>query len=118
MASLFRVALFFALAVSTVPAPSSAQQDDAPRNLTPGKGSELTTARCATCHDARHITRTRLSRGEWEYNIKNMIDRGAPIAASEIPIILEYLATYYNRDSPAPAPDPAAAAYGLNAGGA
>jgi sulfite dehydrogenase len=110
----YLVAAGVALALVTA---SGAQQDEPPRNLTPGKGSDLTTARCATCHDARHITRTRLSRGEWEYNIKNMIDRGAPMAASEIPIILEYLATYYNRDSPAPAPDPAAAAYGMDAGG-
>lgn len=42
-----------------------------------------------------------------------MIERGAPMAPDEAPIILEYLATYYNRDSPAPGPDPAAAGYGL-----
>jgi len=95
-----------------------AQEGDPPRTLAPGKGSGLTTARCATCHDAQHITRTKLSRGEWEFNIKNMIERGAPIAPGEIPVILEYLATYYNRDSPAPPPDPAAAAFGMDAGGA
>lgn len=84
------------------------QPDEAepPRTLTPGKGVELATARCVTCHDAQHITRTRLSRGEWEFNIKNMIERGAPIAPNEIAPILEYLATYYNRDA---APPPAAA---------
>jgi cytochrome c551/c552 len=93
-----------------------AQEGEPSKTLIPGKGSELTTARCATCHDAQHITRTRLSRGEWEYNIKNMIERGAPIAPPEIPIILEYLATYYNRDSVAPPPDPAQASFGLDAG--
>lgn len=97
-------------------APSSAQEPEPARTLVPGKGSDLTTARCATCHDAQHITRARLSRGEWEYNIKNMIERGAPIAPHEIPIILEYLATYYNRDSAPPAPDPSAAGYGLDGG--
>lgn len=86
-----------------------AQQPDEPeppRTLTPGKGVELTTARCITCHDAQHITRTKLSRGEWEFNIKNMIERGAIIAPNEIAPILEYLATYYNRDA---APPPAVA---------
>ncbi len=97
-------------------APLSAQEDEAPRTLTPGKGSDLTTARCATCHDARHITRTRLSHGEWEFNIKNMKDRGAPMEPGEVPVILEYLATYYNRDTPAPPPDPAASGYGLDGG--
>jgi cytochrome c len=98
-------------------APSLAQEDDAPRTLTPGKGSDLTNARCATCHDARHITRAKLSRGEWEYTIQNMRERGAPMEPHEIPVILEYLATYYNRDHPAPAPDPAAASFGLDGGG-
>jgi cytochrome c551/c552 len=97
-------------------APSVAQEAEPSRTLTPGKGSDLTTARCATCHDAQHITRSKLSRGEWEFNIKNMIERGAPIAPVEIPVILEYLSTYYNRDSAAPAPDQAAAAFGMDAG--
>ncbi len=87
---------------------AGAQEAPAPsRTLMPGKGVELTTARCVLCHDAQHITRTKLSRGEWEFNIKNMIERGAPIAPGEIPPILEYLATYYNRDA---APPPAVAA--------
>ena len=107
------IAVVFATAI----APSVAQEDDAPRTLIPGKGSDLTTARCATCHDARHITRARLSRGQWEDNIKNMKERGAPMEPHEIPIMLEYLATYYNSESPAPAPDPAAASYGLDGGG-
>lgn len=89
-----------------------AQQPDEPeppRTLTPGKGVELTTARCVTCHDAQHITRAKLSRGEWEFNIKNMIERGAPIAPDEIAPILEYLATYYNRDVAPPPPAATAA---------
>jgi sulfite dehydrogenase len=94
-----------------------AQEGEAPRTLIPGKGSDLTTARCATCHDAQHITRAKLSRGEWEFTIQNMIERGAPIAPGEIPIILEYLAAYYNRDHPAPAPDPQAASFGMDNGG-
>ena len=94
-----------------------AQDADPPKTLIPGKGSDLTTARCATCHDAQHITRAKLSRGEWEFSIRNMIERGAPIAPVEIPVILEYLATYYNRDSAAPSADPAAAGFGMDAGG-
>lgn len=84
---------------------AGAQEEPAPsRTLTPGKGVDLTTARCVMCHDAQHITRTKLSRGEWEFNIKNMIERGAPIAPNEIAPILEYLATYYNRDVAPPQP--------------
>jgi cytochrome c551/c552 len=106
------IAMVCALAI----APSIAQEDDAPRTLVSGKGSDLTTARCATCHDARHITRAKLSRGEWEDNIRNMRERGAPMEPREVPVILEYLSTYYNRDTPAPPPDPAAAGYGVEGG--
>ncbi len=97
-------------------APSIAQEPEPAKTLIPGKGSDLTTARCATCHDAQHITRAPLSRGEWEFSIKNMRERGAPMEPGEVPVILEYLATYYNRDTPAPPPDPAASGYGLDGG--
>ena len=99
---------FVLLALAQDPEPST--------TLIPGKGSDLTTARCATCHDAQHITRAKLSRGEWEFNIKNMIERGAPLAPGEIPIVLDYLATYYNRGSATPPPDPAAASFGIDGG--
>ena len=85
-------------------APLSAQEQAEPsKTLMPGKDSDLTTVRCIICHDATHITRTRLSRTEWEDNIKVMIERGMPIAANEIPRVVEYLATYYNRDVAPPA---------------
>lgn len=99
-----RVASVVLLAAAMTPVQAQAPEDEAPRTLVQGKGVELTTARCVICHDAQHITRTKLSRGEWEFNIKNMIERGAPVAAAEIAPILEYLATYYNRDVAAPAP--------------
>jgi cytochrome c551/c552 len=100
---------YFAAALLLAATAGHAQDEPQPsRTLTLGKGVELTTARCAICHDAQHITRTKLSRGEWEFNIKNMIERGAPIAPNEIAPILEYLSTYYNRDVAAPAPSAAA----------
>jgi cytochrome c551/c552 len=105
-----------ALLLAVMPGRAQEQEPEPPRTLTPGKGSNLTTARCATCHDARHITRVRLSRGEWEDNIKNMRERGAPMAPEEVPIILDYLVTYYNREQPAPPPDPAAAGFGMGGG--
>lgn len=105
-------AVFFMGASGIAVAPLAAQEPGPSKTLIPGKGSDLTMAKCAICHDAEHITRARLSRGEWEFNIKNMIERGAPITADEIPVILDYLATYYNRDSAPPPPDPAAAGGG------
>lgn len=87
-------------ASGTAIAPLAAQEQIEPsKTLTPGKGSELTTARCVICHDATHITRSRLSRAEWEDNIQVMITRGMPIAPDEIPIVVDYLATYYSHDA-------------------
>ena len=90
----------------------AAQQPEPSKTLLPGKGADLTMARCAICHDITHVTRTRLSRDEWEDNIKVMIARGMPIEPHEIPIIVEYLSTYYNRDKPPPAAEAAPAADG------
>lgn len=86
-------------------APTAAQEAEPAKFLTPGKGSDLTTTRCGICHDVTHITRARLSRGEWQDNVKNMIERGAPIEAGEIPLIIDYLAAYYSRDAAAPPAD-------------
>ena len=105
-----------AVAVVLAVAPSLAQEGEASKTLIPGKGSDLTMARCATCHDAGHITRARLSRGQWEDNVQNMKERGAPLGPDEIPIIIEYLATYYSNE-PAPPPDPSAAGHGMSGGG-
>jgi cytochrome c551/c552 len=77
-----------------------AQQD----RLIAGPGSTLTENKCRICHELAHITRAQLSRGEWADNLRNMRERGAPLTDEEIALILEYLATYYNRERPAPAP--------------
>ena len=95
------IAVGFAIAVRVAVKPLRAQ--DASPTLLPGPGAALTMAKCALCHDITHVTRTRLSRAEWDDNIKVMIARGMPIEPNEIPVVLDYLATYYNRDHPPPA---------------
>jgi cytochrome c len=72
--------------------------------LIPGPGSTLTENKCGICHELQHIRRTPLSRGEWADNLRNMKERGTPMNDAEMAVILDYLATYYNRDKPAPAP--------------
>lgn len=103
-------AVFFLFQSGITVTPLAAQEPEAPRTLTPGKGVELTTSRCVICHDAQHITRAKLSRDEWAFNVKNMIERGAPITPEEVPPIVEYLATYYSRDVAPPAAETVAAA--------
>jgi cytochrome c551/c552 len=74
--------------------------------LISGPGSTLTENKCKICHELQHIRRTPLSRGEWGDNLRNMKERGTPMDEAEIAVILGYLATYYNREKPAPAPAP------------
>jgi len=75
-------------------------------SLIPGPGSTLTENKCKICHELQHIRRATLSRGEWADNLKNMKERGTPMTDAEMAVILDYLATYYNREKPAPAPGP------------
>jgi cytochrome c len=74
--------------------------------LISGPGSTLTENKCKICHELQHIRRTPLSRGEWADNLKNMRERGTPMTDAELAVILDYLAAYYNRDTPAPPPAP------------
>ena len=71
-----------------------------------GPGSTPTENKCQICHELKHIQRAPLSRGEWADNLKNMRERGTPMDDAETAVILDYLATYYNREKPAPPPSP------------
>lgn len=76
------------------------------RQLIPGPGANLTNAKCSICHDNEHITRSKLTREEWEDNLRNMRQRGMPaLSDEETRVIVTYLATYYG-PNPAPAPSP------------
>lgn len=74
--------------------------------LISGPGSTLTENKCRMCHELQHIRRAPLSRGEWADNVKNMRERGTPLTDAEAALIVDYLATYYNRDTPAPPASP------------
>ena len=82
-----------------------------PEKLTSGPGAALTAQKCQICHELAHVTRSRLSRGEWVDNLQRMRERGAPLTDAEVETIVAYLAAYYSRDpAPAPAPDTLAGA--------
>jgi len=73
-----------------------------PEKLTSGPGAALTAQKCQICHELAHVTRSRLSRGEWVDNLQRMRERGAPLSDAEVETIVAYLATYYGRDPGAP----------------
>ena len=90
-----------AVAAAAIAAPVHSQKPD---KLIEGPGSTLTETKCKICHELQHIRRAPLSRGEWADNLKNMKERGTPMTDAEMAVILDYLAVYYNREKPAPAP--------------
>ena len=79
---------------------------EAQERLLSGPGSTLTENKCKICHELQHIRRSPLSRGEWADNLKNMKERGTPMSDAEMATILDYLAVYYNRETPAPPEGP------------
>jgi cytochrome c len=80
-------------------------------NLISGPGSTLTENKCKICHELQHIRRSKLSRGEWADNLRNMKERGTPMDDAEMALILDYLSTYYGRGAaPAAGPDTLASA--------
>ena len=107
-------------AAALASAPIGAQAPASPEaTLVPGPGMELTMQRCVVCHEAQHITRSRLTRAEWLENTELMIKRGAPVAPGEVAPIVEYLFTFYGRNddgTPRPRPQGAAAAAAPAAG--
>ena len=111
-----RSASLVALAVL---AAAAAAQD---KHLVSGPGVGLVNAKCGTCHDLTHITRSKLTRDEWTDNFQNMVKRGMPPATdAETKIILDYLVAYYGPQPAAPAApdafaDAAAKAAGVEAG--
>ena len=101
---MFRLELAGAAALAAALCCASAlAQDD---RLISGPGSTLTENKCKICHELQHIRRAQLSPGEWADNLRNMKERGTPMTEDEMRVIHEYLAAYYNRDKPAPAPSP------------
>ena len=101
------LAALFCFSAGVAIAPLAAQEPAASQTLLPGKGAALTMAKRSICHEIAYVTRARLTRGEWEDNIKVMIARGMAIEPQEIQVIVDYLSTYYNRDHPPPPPEKA-----------
>jgi mono/diheme cytochrome c family protein len=79
---------------------ASAAAGEEPVQLKPGKGRELTSSRCITCHSLDYIPANApvLDRAGWQKTVQKMRERfGAPISDEEARSILEYLAASYGK---------------------
>lgn len=66
----------------------------------PGPGADLATGNCTICHSASYIyTQPRLTRVQWTAEVNKMkAAYGAPLAAENIPAIVDYLMTQNGKE--------------------
>src|SRR5512138_1423746 len=91
---------------------AAARADEAEVQLRDGPGKDLVVASCAMCHSLDYIPMNSpfVDAKGWEGTVNKMIKvLGAPITPEDAARIREYLATFYGKGSPAPAPVVAAA---------
>jgi cytochrome c5 len=55
------------------------------------RGEQLVNAVCMECHDLRPIQTQALDRDGWTASVQSMIEKGAKVNSSDIPVIVEYL---------------------------
>ncbi len=78
-------------ALMTVAAAFVAAQDAPPAD----KGEQLMNASCLACHDLRPIQVTALDSDGWKGIVGAMVDRGAQVNDTDVPVLVEYLARTY-----------------------
>ena len=86
------------LLTALIAAPAIA--DESAIKLKDGAGRELIEKNCVACHSLDYIPMNSpfLDRKGWEGSVTKMIKAmGAPIAADEVPGILDYLARNYGK---------------------
>jgi hypothetical protein len=70
--------------------------------LPEGAGRAETVKVCGTCHPAERGASVRLTREGWEDVIAKMTGLGARGTDAELAAVVDYLATHFEGDSPAP----------------
>ena len=64
-------------------ASNSAQQSD--------RGEQLVNVNCTGCHDLRPIQTQALDHEGWTGTVRSMIEKGAKVSESDIPVMVDYL---------------------------
>ena len=74
-------------AAEVMAAKGSAQQTD--------KGEQILNESCVSCHDLRPMQVQALDADGWTRMVNSMIEKGAPVKAEDLPIVVEFLAASY-----------------------
>ena len=59
------------------------------------KGEQILNESCVSCHDLRPLQVQALDAGGWTKMVNSMIEKGAPVKADDLPVVVEYLTAAY-----------------------
>src|SRR5213075_415700 len=59
------------------------------------KGEQVMSGSCLNCHDIRPIQITALDKDGWNGIVDAMIDRGANVDKTDVPVLVDYLSRVY-----------------------
>jgi cytochrome c5 len=57
------------------------------------RGEQILNGSCTLCHDLRMIDVQALDKEGWTNSVDSMVQRGADVAAADLPILIDYLVT-------------------------
>jgi hypothetical protein len=77
----------------SAPVPQTTTAAAAEQELPEGKGKQILTASCTSCHDLREVTKFRgfYTRTQWRDIVVTMVEYGAPVAKTDVEVLADYL---------------------------
>ena len=92
----FTVMLLFIGSCLMIPALAFLQkQEDLTESMPEGKGREMVTEVCVTCHTLDTVLTRNKNKQNWQSTVTDMIARGAQITTAEAETVINYLSMYY-----------------------
>ena len=71
--------------------------------LPEGSGKQLVESACARCHGVDLVARARFAREDWQDTLNLMVDFGAALTKTDMPVVVEYLAKNFPGEPKPPA---------------
>lgn len=68
--------------------------------MPPGEGREIIVKKCQGCHDSQRTIAFARTKEQWHELTESMIERGSPVTAEELPVLVDYFTRYFGPDSP------------------
>jgi len=89
-----RLGLRYAVTIAVVGAAVSlaGQGQEATR---PEPGEQIVNTACTTCHDSRPVDTQALDEAGWTQEVKAMIEKGAELKETDVPLVVDYLTRYH-----------------------